>query len=156
MQLLFVNLHSYFFLGLALTGTVLTEYILIAIEKRFVDKNLSQFQAYKKTIYCLSLTLIGMVLVCFVNPWGWRLALLPLQTLLYMKKYTIVGQISELNPHPWDYVMEIISPISGHWRATQDKGWAWARTLRRFDGKPSDRCEWTTRSRLTTSGPAST
>jgi hypothetical protein len=105
-QLVFVNLHSYFLLGLAVTGAVLVEY-LFAFFKSGMQVNRSQNSTVCGTaIYRLGVTLTGMVLVCFVNPWGWRLAFLPLQTLLYMKKYSIGTMEFAANAHPWNYIFE--------------------------------------------------
>jgi hypothetical protein len=114
-QLLAINVHSYFLLGLAITATVLTEYILHALKKRFVDKDTTGFQAYKKVISRLFITISGMVLISFVNPWGWRLALLPIQTLLYMKKHGIGGSTPGEGMHPWNHILEFRGTISGHW-----------------------------------------
>jgi hypothetical protein len=58
-----------------------------------------------------------MALACFINPWGWRLALLPLQTLRYMKKYAIGGATGGGKPHPWDNILELQPTITEHWPA---------------------------------------
>jgi len=116
-QLLFINFHSYYILGLAITGAVLTEYFLNALKKRFIDKDISQFLAFKKVVYRLGMTLMGMFLVSFINPWGWRLVLQPLQTLQYMKKYHIDGKNLGMNSHPWDHILELGPTISGSWPA---------------------------------------
>jgi len=99
-QLFLINFHSYYILGLAITGAVLTEYLLYALKKRFIDKDFSLFQAYKKVTSRLGMTLLGMVLVCFINPWGWRLVWHPIETLLYMKKYNIGVVIQGQIPTP--------------------------------------------------------
>jgi len=114
-QLLCINLHSYFLLGLAIIGAVLAEHVLLALKKRFVEKDIFGFQAYKKVISRLSITLGGMVAVCFINPWGWRLVLQPFQTLLYMKKYGIGSPKPGGNSHPMDYILELRPTISEHW-----------------------------------------
>lgn len=112
-QLLFVNFHSYFLLGLAIIGAMLGEYCIYAIKKRFIDKEISQIEAYKNIIKRLSITLIGMLLVCFMNPWGWRLALLPFQTLLFMERRTIGGQQQFINP--WIFIQELKETINEWW-----------------------------------------
>jgi hypothetical protein len=114
-QLLLINFHSYYILGLAITGAVLTEYFLYALKKRFADKDFPRFQAYKKVVRRLGMTLMGMALVCFVNPWGWRLVWHPFETLLYMKKYNIGGPDPGKNPHPWAHILELKSTITKHW-----------------------------------------
>jgi hypothetical protein len=114
-QLLCINLHSYFLLGLAITGAVWTEYVLHALNKRLVGKDIPGFLAYRKVISRLSITLAGMMAVCFINPWGWRLVLQPFQTVLYMKKYGIGGPNAGINSHPWDNILELRGTISGNW-----------------------------------------
>ena len=114
-QVLCINFHSYFLLGLAITGTVFVEYLLRALKKRFGDKDMPGFQAYWKVVSRLGITLGGMVLACFLNPWGWRLVLQPLQTLLYMKKYNIGGPKPGVNSHPWDNIIELRGTIAEHW-----------------------------------------
>jgi hypothetical protein len=114
-QLLYVNFHGYFLLSLAITGSVLTEYLLFALNNRFVDKDMSRYHANMKVVSRLSITLIGIVLVCFINPWGWRLALLPFQTLLYMKKPMIVGKEFLNHSNPWASTLEFRKTIYEQW-----------------------------------------
>jgi len=117
-QLLCVNLHSFFLLNLAITGAVLSEYILYALKIRLIDKDVSRFKLYQKIVSRLGLTLTAMALACFLNPWGWRLALLPFQTLLYLKKYRIGGALDlGEHAHPWDSIVELRGTISEHWPA---------------------------------------
>ena len=65
LQLLFVNLHSYFLLGLALTGATLVG----ALGER--DASRSGRRAH---LLRLVIAGAGQGLACFVNPWTWRLA----------------------------------------------------------------------------------
>jgi hypothetical protein len=114
-QLLFVNFHSYFLLGLALMGALLLENILLFIKKGFIDKATNQFWAFKKVINRHIITLLGMLLICFANPWGWRLVLLPFQTLFYMKKNAIGGERIGAHIHPWDLIHEFGETIPEGW-----------------------------------------
>jgi len=116
-QLLYVNFHSYFILGLAITGTVLADYLLNFLKVRFVDKGAPAIISRdKKAIFRLCTTLTGMVLACFINPWGWRLVLLPFQTLLFLKKNNIGG--GGLKTHPWSFIAELQRPIHANWPAS--------------------------------------
>lgn len=115
-EALCINFHSYFLLGLAITGAVLTEYVLQALKVRFADKDMPRFQAYKKVVSRLCFTLTAMAAACFINPWGWRLVLQPFQTLLYMKKNGIGGSTpGGGSSHPWNGILELRATISGHW-----------------------------------------
>jgi hypothetical protein len=87
-QIVFVNLHSYFPLGVLLGGTVLAEALFLRARPALV--RLIVLQA-------------GVVLACLVNPWGWRLALLPIQTLVYLRANGIGGTPGS---HPWSRITE--------------------------------------------------
>jgi hypothetical protein len=92
-QVLFVNLHSYFLLGFLLAGTLLAEEL---IRPRGSLKRLVVLQA-------------GMALAPLLNPWGWRLALLPVQTLLYLRSNGIGGPAGD---HPWSHITELRSTLA--------------------------------------------
>lgn len=67
LQLLWVNLHSFFFWGILLTAGLL-------IEKCFQMRD----KLHRSVIRTLSMLLAALIGVCFVNPNGWRGALYPL------------------------------------------------------------------------------
>ena len=114
MQLLFTNFHSYFLLGLAVTGAVLAHFLLTATEKCLFDKNNPQLQIDKKIIFRLGITLIGMVAISFANPWGWKLVFLPFQTLQYLKENVFTANASI---HPWN-IAEFTSTLHENWPAS--------------------------------------
>lgn len=67
LQLLWVNFHLFFFLGIALVGGFLFEKII------FNFRNLKENLLIKKLIFILA----GLIIVCFINPNGVRGALAP-------------------------------------------------------------------------------
>lgn len=102
LQLLLVNFHSYFLLGLGLTGA-------------FAVHNLGR-RIWRKEARPLSAIWIAFgvqAIVCFANPWTWRLAVMPLQTLVYMRANQIAGgpRLVE-GGHPWAVIGEFFSPFA--------------------------------------------
>ncbi len=89
LQILFVNLHSYFVLGLALTGATL----VAAIARRGVTASMTPTHLLR-----LGVVMTGQVVACLVNPWTWRLAILPVQTVLFMRHNDVADGPAA---HPW-------------------------------------------------------
>jgi len=85
LQGLLVNLHGYFLLGIAMTGAALFG-------------GLAQREGWHRRAGRLAVACGGQVVACFVNPWGWRLAALPLQTVAFMRDNRLSAGPSE---HPW-------------------------------------------------------
>lgn len=103
LQLLLVNLHSYFPLGLALTGALLADRLARWAWQRFAaraDAAQPARQARRSAI-----VLAAQAAVCLANPWTWRLALLPVQTLVYFAQYDITGAAG--GKHPWANIVEL-------------------------------------------------
>ena len=111
LQLLMVNLHSYFLLSLALTGAVLADRALYLWWYRGQSPRCDQtVGVLQQAVLRLATVLGGQIVVCFVNPWTWRLAILPIQTLLYLRKHNITT--SGLLGHPWAAVGEFLRPFA--------------------------------------------
>lgn len=104
LQLLFVNLHSYWPLGLALTGALLVEQLLRWgwVRWKRPDPDVELPAAWKRT----AVTFAAQVAVSLANPWTWRIAILPIQTLGYMRKHHIGDPTSG---HPWASINELVS-----------------------------------------------
>ena len=83
LQVLAVNFHSYFLLGIALTGAV---YAGIALD-RWNARRRSRFEAaaLSPKLKWLGVAMAGTVVACFANPWFARGAIMPLETLYYMR-----------------------------------------------------------------------
>ena len=106
LQLLLVNFHSYFLLGLGLTGAFAVEDLLRRIWRRVKRREESRL---------LSLTWVALgvqVLVCLANPWTWRLAIMPVQTLFFMRAHHIAGGSGVEGGHPWAVIGEFFSPFA--------------------------------------------
>ncbi len=106
-QVLFVNFHSYFMLGLALTGAVLVEQLLgwaWGLVSRRGDAGRQGRAALR-----MAIVLAGQAAVCFANPWTWRLAVLPVQTMMFLRQHDIASGASS---HPWSLINEFRSLLS--------------------------------------------
>ena len=110
LQLLLVNLHSYFLLGLALTGAMLVDRAARLLWRRFRDGDESGDVG--RDALRLGIVLAGQVLVCFANPWTWRLAILPVQTLVFMRAHHIAGGVLAAQGHPWAHIGEFFRPFA--------------------------------------------
>ena len=143
LQLLLVNLHSYFLLGLALTGAVWMESLLRMVWRRAQSRACAKTQAHNGTkpkressggteartravtqaseqtpssgrsgFVRLSILLVLQVGASFANPWGWRLAALPVQTLLFLRENQIGPPVHSLAGHPWSLIGEFLQPLA--------------------------------------------
>ncbi|MCD4825035.1 MAG: hypothetical protein K8S55_10520 [Phycisphaerae bacterium] len=104
LQWLLVNLHSYFLLGLAISVAVLAEYALRwLVSWRSASADSDERAVLAGGCKKLAVLLAGQVAVCFANPWTWRLAVLPVQTLAYIRTHKINAGPGA---HPWSLLGE--------------------------------------------------
>ena len=113
LQVLFVNLHSYFLLALAMTGAMLVEAVLHwCWPPRDVKRPAARRRAMR-----VGIVLGGQLLACLVNPWTWRLAVLPVQTLVFLRANKITAGPGQPHAHPWTAIGEFFPPFSeGFWQ----------------------------------------
>ncbi len=102
-QLLFVNLHSYWPLGLFLGGALVFECLVRSFATPAHDSNLVAPRAWQRARNRSALLGFAMLLVSFANPWTWRLAALPFETLAYLGEHGVGGAPGA---HPWSYILE--------------------------------------------------
>jgi len=107
-QLLFVNLHSYFMLGIIAAGAIFAECLVLQALARSADEP-ARLTARRRTLR-MGAVVAGLAAVSFVNPWTWRLAILPVETLIYLRSHAIPGGHGE---HPWSHIVELHSPFRG-------------------------------------------
>ena len=104
-------------LGLALTGAALAEPLLRRLYGRLKKGSAGAGDAAEERPHARAATLLGLVLaaqtaVCFANPWGWRLAVLPIQTLRFMARHGIAGADYDAIRHPWSVIGEFFYPFA--------------------------------------------
>jgi len=97
LQLALVNLHISFYIGLGLTGAVVAGDGLRWLWAVAAKTNAAVRTAAAKRTRIMLALLAVQVAVCFINPWTWRLAALPLQTTWYMHTNSLMGA----GTHPW-------------------------------------------------------
>jgi hypothetical protein len=131
LQLLLVNLHSYFLLGVAVTGAFAADALARWLWARYVAGD-AKAQGRDATapaaarLRLLGGTLLAQIAASLVNPWGWRLAVLPFQTLYFMSEHGISGgAVDDVNGHPWSGIGELLSPLGAEsfWDTTATYAW---------------------------------
>ncbi|MCY2925700.1 MAG: hypothetical protein NT031_09705, partial [Planctomycetota bacterium] len=104
LQILLVNLHSYFLLALAMTGAVLADRLARSLWRRLVVRNGQEADPLAGQTGRLAILLAAQTAACLVNPWTWRLAILPVQTLLYLRRHHVSAAAG--GEHPWANIVE--------------------------------------------------
>ncbi len=112
LQLLFVNLHSYWLLGLAVVGAVLADLLARWLWWRRQAKASEEAARWSAQTRRLAVAVGGMSAACFVNPWTWRLVALPFQTLVFLREHTITAGNSGASSHPWAAIGEFYKPFA--------------------------------------------
>jgi hypothetical protein len=102
LHLLFVNLHSYWPLGLFVGAAIFCECSV----RSFGTSDEPWRQARLRS----GLLLVSMLVLCLVNPWTWRLAALPFETLVYLREHQIGAGPGA---HPWSRILEFRPTLYG-------------------------------------------
>ncbi|MHC4562311.1 MAG: tetratricopeptide repeat protein [Planctomycetota bacterium] len=105
LQLLLVNLHSFFVIGVGLTGAVLLDAAARTVWRRVRVKPANRpDDALSSNLRRLGVLVVLQVAVCFANPWTWRLAVLPVRSAMYLAEHKI--STSPKGDHPWSWLQE--------------------------------------------------
>jgi hypothetical protein len=112
LQWLFVQMHSYWMLGLALAGAFWADAAARAMWARFVRRAGVDADLRFRLIR-LSIVVGGMALVALVNPWTWRLVAQPAQTLWFLRANGIPAAADARKVHPWATIGEFLRPFGG-------------------------------------------
>ena len=113
-----VQVHSYWLLGLSLVGAFWAEAMLGWLRARL--KRTQSPQPDREHLRSLTIALGSMVVVTFLNPWTWRLAALPVQTILFLRANEIPIDPAEATVrHPWAVIGEFFRPFQGVVYATR-------------------------------------
>ena len=109
LQLVWVNLHSYFLVGIMLTGCFLTASVL-QFQMRRSGPDLEE---RKKSLRLLAGALAIQCAACFVNPWLHRGAVFPFATLGYLKSASVMaGDEGWTGDSAWSAISEFKSPFA--------------------------------------------
>ncbi len=119
LQILAVNLHSYFILGVALVGAIFADVLLRWLWARFVTHSAEKDPTGLRLKWT-GIALVGVILACLVNPWFVRGAIMPIQTLLFMARNNIAGgAYASGGGHPWAEIGEFFTPFAEGVRQTR-------------------------------------
>ena len=112
-----MQFHSYWILGLFLVAASWIEEVITWF--RGHRKHAVPLPAGRERLQRLTIALGGMVVVSFLNPWTWRLAVLPIQTILFLSANEIPADPAALVRHPWATISEFLPPFGGRTHLTQ-------------------------------------
>ncbi len=68
-----------------------------------MDRDRDTRHTWRKATLRSGLLFFSMVAASFANPWTWRIAVLPLETLQYLREHQIAGVTGA---HPWSQILE--------------------------------------------------
>lgn len=113
LQLLLVNVHSYWLLGIGMTlaglaGAVVNVFLPSRREPTPEASLLSRM--YRSLVFRLAALLGLQAGAGFVNPWTWRLAAMPFQTLAFFSRHKISTAEARPGGHPWSVIGEFYRP----------------------------------------------
>lgn len=110
-QLTMVTMHSFFIFTWLLLGLLLAETLLAAGVYGILRRREIVLKNYRLAIN-LTIALFVMIAVSFINPWTWRLVVLPFQLF-------ISSEVLLENNNPYQRIGEITSPfVPGAWNQT--------------------------------------
>ncbi len=113
LQVVLVNVHSYFLLGLGMTVALLAGRLVRVAWLRSRPGAKEILARLRRDVRLLGASAGGMAAGCFLNPWTWRIAILPVQTLLYIRRHGITGSDpSTPHGHPWAQIGELYGPFA--------------------------------------------
>lgn len=109
LQALWVNLHSYFLVGLMLTGA----YLCCPVIRILLRTKNSACPDTRRAARLLFGALVIQIAACFVNPWFHRGAFFPIQTLGYLRSENVMaGQEGWTGENAWAAISEFKSPFA--------------------------------------------
>lgn len=109
LQMLWVNLHSYFLVGLILSGA----YLCGPMFRVLWNKNNKDHQNDRSAFRLLAVAMGIQMAACLMNPWLHRGALFPIQTLSYLKSESVMaGGEGWTGESAWSAISEFKSPFA--------------------------------------------
>ncbi len=115
LQVLAVNFHSYFLLGIGVTAAMFADAMLRWLWARTVT--LAGTAELRPRLRWLGVAAGGAAAAALVNPWFVRGAVFPIRTLLYLSKHQIIGRMPGPGSHVWAFVGEFSATLHESLRA---------------------------------------
>jgi hypothetical protein len=110
LQVLWVNLHSYFLVGILLTGSWLAGELLRWLWLRLAG---STGSVMPRSVRLLALALLVQIVACLANPWHIHGAIFPLKTLQFLQSQEVMGgSAGDSSGSAWSEISEFQSPFS--------------------------------------------
>ena len=110
LQVLLVNVHSYYLLGIMPIAAMLGDALVRMMYFRWRRPlDTTQADDARRRSVRLAAAMAALVACCFVNPWTWRMVLLPFETLLYFRANHITDAGST---HPLSTIGEFYPPLA--------------------------------------------
>ena len=111
LQIILVNVHSYFLLTILIVGAITFEK---AMRYLWCKKQANELEAenYSAQFRRLAFCLAGVTLACFVNPFTYHMPYMPIETLIYFKKHNITTPPSDSTAHPMSEIGEFYPPFA--------------------------------------------
>ncbi len=110
LQLVWVNLHSYFLVGILLTVAWLVGEVVGGLPRR---RGRTGHDQVKRRIVLLAAALAVQCVACLVNPWNGRGAVFPLTTLEFLHGADVMGGVAGgPSGSAWSEISEFQSPFS--------------------------------------------
>ncbi|MEZ5332837.1 MAG: hypothetical protein R2991_12480 [Thermoanaerobaculia bacterium] len=100
-----MQLHSYWLLGYCLVGALCLEAWIDSRLGRRLEPGVASPEHRARV---LTFALGAMTAVSFLNPWGWRLVALPVQTLAFLHANGIPPAPGATSYHPWGAISEFL------------------------------------------------
>ncbi len=110
LQLFWVNLHSYFLVGVLMTGAWL---VGSALSPRRSTSRARTSARPGRGLRLVAIALAVQAAVCFVNPWHYRGAIFPVITLQFLHGEDVMGGAAgDASRSAWSEISEFQSPFS--------------------------------------------
>jgi hypothetical protein len=111
LQVLAVNFHGYFLLGVALTGAVAADRLIRWVWARGTDPAEAGEAAGR--LRWAGIAVAAVATACLLNPWHVRGAVMPIRTVAFLQAHGIGGSIPETGGiHPWSTIGEFLGPLN--------------------------------------------
>lgn len=112
LQVIVVNVHSYFLIGPVITGALFVDQLLRYAW--YKHKKLPLQNAGRQGKLIMLTVALGLIsLACLLNPYGAKLPMMAFKTLSYLRENNITNPTGADSDHPWATIAEFYPPFRG-------------------------------------------